>query len=312
MSLTTTEFLSFTANISGATFTSVANVTNTTQFGAVEDNNGNDQVDFSGGGTNNDGFVTGGNEAPFSGYTTIINGNEYAIFQSGPNFVIPHLGELSVSDIANPLTVTFNIAAVSVQNCFLAGTAVRGATGDKAIEDLRPGDTILTASGAEVPVKWLGVQTVSTRFGPAERVMPVRIRAGALGDGLPLRDLTLTADHALLIDGLLINAGALVNGTTIDWVPLGEFGDGYTVYHVETEDHDIILAEGMPAETFIDYVGRAAFDNHAEYLDLYGAERIIPEMAHLRISTQRLLPEAIRARLGIGGAGADRDLRLTG
>ena len=72
-----------------------------------------------------------------------------------------------------------------------------------------------------------------------------------------------------------------------------------TVYRVKTENHEMILANGVPAETFIDYVGRAAFDNHAEYLDLYGCERLIPEMPAPRISTARLLPEAIRARLGI-------------
>tara|TARA_A100001391_G_scaffold145193_1_gene102781 strand:+ start:513 stop:761 length:249 start_codon:yes stop_codon:yes gene_type:complete len=72
-----------------------------------------------------------------------------------------------------------------------------------------------------------------------------------------------------------------------------------TVYRVKTENHEMILANGVPAESFIDYVGRAAFDNHAEYLDLYGCEQLIPEMPAPRISTARLLPEAIRARLGI-------------
>ena len=44
---------------------------------------------------------------------------------------------------------------------------------------------------------------------------PVRVSAGALGNGLPHTELVLTADHALIIDGLAINTGALVNGTTI-------------------------------------------------------------------------------------------------
>ncbi|WP_420853576.1 Hint domain-containing protein [Roseicyclus persicicus] len=170
------------------------------------------------------------------------------------------------------------------------------------MEDLRPGDLVLTADGRSVPVKWVGRQTLVTRFGPPERLMPVRVQAGALGDGLPKRDLVLTADHALLVDDLLINAGALVNGSTIDWVPLSELGARFIVYHVETEDHDIILAEGAPAETFVDYVGRQAFDNYAEYVALYGDERIITEAPYPRISTPRLLPPALKARLGIGKA----------
>lgn len=186
--------------------------------------------------------------------------------------------------------------------CFLTGTGIATANGVCAVEDLQIGDLVLTADGQTVPVKWIGRQAVATQFGPAERRMPVRVRAGALGDGLPVRDLTLTADHALLIDGLLINAGALVNGSSIDYVPLCELGDSYTVYHIETENHDVILAEGAPAETYIDYVARRAFDNYAEYVDLYGEDRTIPEMPHARMSSARHLPPALAARLGIARA----------
>ena len=98
-------------------------------------------------------------------------------------------------------------------------------------------------------------------------MQPVRIRAGALGNGLPHSDLTVTADHGMVIDGLIINASALINGTTIDWVPMDELPDRVTYYHVETEDHDVILANGAPAETFVDAVTRSHFDNHQEYLE---------------------------------------------
>jgi hypothetical protein len=181
--------------------------------------------------------------------------------------------------------------------CFLTGTRIATPCGARPVEALGPGDPILTAEGRTVPVRFNFHQTVSTRFHMAERLQPVRVRAGALGGGLPERDLVLTADHALLVDGLLVNAGALVNGGSIDWVPVSELGERFTVYHVETEDHDIILAEGAPAETFIDYVGRQVFDNYADYVALYGEERIITEAPYPRISTPRLLPPALRARL---------------
>jgi hypothetical protein len=182
-------------------------------------------------------------------------------------------------------------------NCFLAGTAIATADGEAAVETLSVGDTIVTHDGRAVRVKWVGRQTVFTRFGIAERLMPVRITAGALAHGVPHRDLVLTADHALLIDGLLINAGALVNGGSIDWVPLREFGGSYTVYHVETEHHDVLVAEGAPAETFIDYQGRRGFHNYAEYLDLYGDDRTIAEMPIPRVSAARLVPRGLRDRL---------------
>jgi hypothetical protein len=184
-------------------------------------------------------------------------------------------------------------------NCFLAGTRIDTPSGPVAVENLRVGDLILTADGASVGVLWVGRQTISTRFAPAARLMPVCIDAGALGHRLPRRHLRVTADHALLIDGVLVTAGALVNGSTIRHLALSDFGGSYTVYHIETEAHEIILAEGMRAETYIDYVGRQAFENHAEYLALYGADRPIAEMPQPRITTARHLPPALRARLGM-------------
>lgn len=195
--------------------------------------------------------------------------------------------------------------------CFARDTQISTQDGAVAVQSLAIGDHVTTADGQSVPVKWIGHQTVLPFFAPHERLTMVRLRAGALGAGLPVRDLKLTTDHALLIDGLLINAGALVNGYSIDWVPLSELGDGFTVYHVETENHDIILAEGAPSETFVDHATRQAFDNYQEYVDLYGVEPAITELPHIRVSAQRLLPDAIKARLGIGQdvAKADELLR---
>ncbi|MBM2295172.1 hypothetical protein JQW95_25130, partial [Sulfitobacter pseudonitzschiae] len=81
---------------------------------------------------------------------------------------------------------------------------------------------------------------------------------------------------------------------------LSEMPSEFTYYHVETEHHDEILANGAASETFIDYVGRKGFDNYLEYLDLYGADRIIPEMKRLRVSAKRLLPPQLAQRLGAG------------
>ncbi|MCR9271769.1 MULTISPECIES: Hint domain-containing protein [Mameliella] len=181
--------------------------------------------------------------------------------------------------------------------CFLAGTGMATPDGARAVEDLAPGDLLRTLDGRDVPVRWVGRTTVSTGFGPAERLMPVRIRAGALGDGLPLRDLLLTADHALYLDGMLVNAGALVDGAGIAQVPLSRMGERYTVYHVETEAHEVLLAEGAPAESYVDYAGRRSFDNFADYMARYGTERVIPEMACARISSRRQVPERLRKRL---------------
>lgn len=201
--------------------------------------------------------------------------------------------EFNFSNNVSSQTEIVEINAV----CFLTGTAIATPDGPRAVETLTPGDAILTAQGRVVPMRFNFHQTIATRFGPAERLMPVRVAKGALGGGLPERDLTLTADHALLVDGLLINAGALVNGTTITRVPLSEFGGRYTVHHIETEAHDLILAEGTPAETYIDYVARRSFDNYGDYTALHGSDRMIPELPLPRIATARMLPPALKARV---------------
>ena len=127
----------------------------------------------------------------------------------------------------------------------------------------------------------------------------VRIKAGALGNH---SDLYLTGDHGMIIDGLVINASALVNGHSINWVPMAETPNRYTVYHVETENHDVIVANGAASETYLDMPGRKVFENFQEYLDLYGAERLICENPMPRISSARLVPESIKNRLSLVSA----------
>jgi len=199
----------------------------------------------------------------------------------------------------NPAGEVFSLTSLTgTPVCFAKDTQIATPGGEVAVQDLSAGDRVLTADGEAKEVLWVGRQSFDTRMGVPPNLRLVRIQAGALGDGLPRRDLEVTADHGIVLDGLVINAAALVNGTTIGWVPPREAGNQITIYHVETEGHDVILAEGAPTETFIDYLGRRAFDNYAEYMALYGEERVIPEMAHPRISSARLLPDAIRCKLG--------------
>ncbi|WP_146199961.1 Hint domain-containing protein [Roseicyclus mahoneyensis] len=185
--------------------------------------------------------------------------------------------------------------------CFLQGTLIRTSAGDVAVEKLAIGDKLLTAAGAATTVEWIVRQSVSPRFG-GSTMLPVRIKAGGLGHGLPETDLYVSADHGLILDDLMINAGALVNGTTITVMSAADLPDRITYYHVETTSHEVILANGTPAETFIDYAGRQRFDNYAEYVELFGADRPLAEMARARISAARHLPAALRRHLGLTSA----------
>ena len=192
------------------------------------------------------------------------------------------------------LPITYSTAPFTV--CFLAGTRIATPAGESPVEDLAVGGLVLTADGRAAPVKWVGIQTVVSVFADPLRSFPIRITAGALGEGLPARDLRVSPDHALFLDGVLVQAGALVNGTTI--VRETAMPERFAWFHVELEDHALILAEGVPAETFLDTVTRRRFDNFADYVALYGdTGPVIAELPAPRIKSARQLPAALRDRL---------------
>ena len=225
----------------------------------------------------------------------------YAIFTNDVGIYIPY--NKAEGDIAPQAlmggTSTFVGDGPQVFNCFATGTTIATPDGERAVETFQPGDRVLTRDGRSVPVVWVARQTVANPRAVELARRPVRIEAGALGPGLPAAPLTVTGDHALLFGGLLINAGALVNGTSIRLVPLAEMPTKFTWWHLELEEHEAIVANGVAAESFIDYNGRSGFDNYGEYRDLAGSERHIVEMPLARICSQRLLPDELRGFLGI-------------
>ena len=129
--------------------------------------------------------------------------------------------------------------------------------------------------------------------------LPICIKAGALGDGLPRRDLYVSGGHAVLIDGHLIQASALVNGSTIiqtqpeDW----DKQRPITYYNIELEKHELITAEGLTVESFYDSLERSGWDNYADYLALYGSEQPLQELPLPRVYFPHELSSALRQRL---------------
>ncbi len=142
--------------------------------------------------------------------------------------------------------------------CYRAGTRILTPRGEVAVEHLAVGDVVLTEAGPARPVRWVGHRRVDCRRHPRpELVWPVRVRAGAFGDGLPRRDLLLSPDHALLLDGALIPVKYLINGAAIAQERVATVH----YFHVELDRHDIVLAEGLPAESYLDTGYRSAFAN---------------------------------------------------
>ena len=218
---------------------------------------------------------------------------KYFLFSKDPDLESGMKLNLNASSGPGDLhNANWNLSTGSpVTCCFLAGTAVMTPDGEVTVEILQPGDKVVLSDGRVAPISWLGVQTVSTRFADPLRVLPIRIAAGALADGLPKRDLLVSRDHAILLDGLLVQAGAMVNGLSITREP--SMPEIFRYYHVEVADHSCILAEGVPAETFVDNVSRMAFDNWKEHT----APASVQEMGLPRVKFVRQLPSALRGKL---------------
>src|SRR5207237_3923542 len=141
--------------------------------------------------------------------------------------------------------------------CFCRGTMIETAGGEVPVEQLAVGDRIRTLSGALKPIVWIGFgRDLVTRANKLAR--PVIVRAGALADNVPVRDLYLTHGHALYLDDVLIPVEHLVNHRSILW---DEGARVVEYYHIELDDHDVVLANGAPAESYYDAANRALFHN---------------------------------------------------
>lgn len=150
--------------------------------------------------------------------------------------------------------------------CFTRGTRIRTERGEVNVEELRVGDRAVTAAGAVRPIVWVGERLVECRRHPRpELVYPVRVGAHAFAENQPRRDLRLSPDHALFLDGVLVPVKYLVDGACI----VQEKVARVHYFHVELDQHDIMLAEGLAAESYLDTGNRAQFANGAAHINLH-------------------------------------------
>lgn len=142
--------------------------------------------------------------------------------------------------------------------CFLPGTQIATPLGEVPVERLKAGDEILTLHGAARAISWIGKgQALATR-GQRNGVTPVIVTKGALADNIPNRELRITKGHSLYIDDVLIPVEYLVNHRSILW---DDHAQQVIFYHIELETHDVLLANGTPAETYRDDDNRWMFGN---------------------------------------------------
>ncbi|MDR3665165.1 MAG: Hint domain-containing protein, partial [Mycobacterium sp.] len=200
---------------------------------------------------------------------------------------------VDISDGGSPTSsdfyATYNGGYVQITSdmpCFLRGTRIATLRGEVAVENLRIGDLVVTAIGGALPVKWIGTRGFITRLVNEHHraaMLPIRIAAGALGEGSPVRDLYVSPEHMLCLDDVLIPADKLLNGTTVTRA------DGLDVvqyFHIELPRHAVLYAEGALAESFLDTGNRNMFANVLNYLELGCDLDAPPQPACLPIVTE--------------------------
>jgi len=185
----------------------------------------------------------------------------------------PAVGQDSFADggdgAATPVSTTdlqeLNVLGYSLA-CYVSGTRIRTDAGDVAIENLAVGDLVVTASGKCRPIVWIGRRKLDLRkHRDPKTVWPVRVTRDAFGEGLPHRELWLSPGHNIAFDGVLTPISALVNGASIAQIPR----DTVEYWHVELEAHDVLYAEGLPSETYLDCGNRAAFENGGVFIEAH-------------------------------------------
>lgn len=167
------------------------------------------------------------------------------------------------TDVTTPGTVMSSEGALQ---CFAAGTCIETADGPIPVENLAEGDEVCLISGAAAPIVWIGRRTIDLLSHPKpERVGPIRIAPHAFGLGRPYRPLWLSPDHAVFVEGVLIPVKFLMNGSTITQ----NVAAAVTYYHVELARHDVVLAEWLPVETYLETGNRSAFENGGGVIQLH-------------------------------------------
>jgi len=148
--------------------------------------------------------------------------------------------------------------------CFVSGTLIATRRGSVPVDDLRPGDEVITMDHGFQPIRWIGSTTV-----PADgRLAPVVIRRGAMGNE---RDLRVSPQHRMLVRGwhvelmfgrqeALVPAKALINDETVFQLE----GGSVEYFHILFDRHELVYAEGIPSESFHPgHVGMGAFSEDA-------------------------------------------------
>jgi hypothetical protein len=143
--------------------------------------------------------------------------------------------------------------------CFTPGTLIETPAGPRPVETLTAGDVVRTLDNGPQPLTWARQTTLtSLRVGLHPELRPILIRAHALGRNRPARDMKVSPQHRILIDGwraemlfaereVLVAAAHMVDDRMILRCP--EVAE-LTYIHLQCAAHEVLISDGLPTESF--------------------------------------------------------------
>lgn len=201
--------------------------------------------------------LTAAGEATVTIYRVEIAGNFMGYVASGPladgvtyNYTTSNVMPNNAPDTSDP-------SAIVDIPCFVAGTLIETPDGLREIETLQAGDLVRNRAGDMVRLRWIGYRSIVPQFHQRQQLFPVRIMRGALGNGCPSRDLMVSPNHRVVMDGPEVElvfgeAEAFVAAKFLVGLP-GIFLDlsvtEVSYVHLLFDDHQVIMAEGLASES---------------------------------------------------------------
>jgi hypothetical protein len=175
-------------------------------------------------------------------------------------------GAYSAGDFKLTQTNSDNLDTITTAACFMRGSRLLTDDGYVAIEELRVGDHVVTRSGATRAITWIGHREVDcARHPQPEKVWPICVSRNAFAEGVPSRDLWLSPGHGVFAEGVIVLIETLINERSI----VQHSAPSVEYWHVELDEHDIVFAEGLPSESYLDTGNRACFANGGEFIELH-------------------------------------------
>lgn len=231
---------------------------------------GGDGADVLSGGGGRDVFIAGAGDTVFGGeggddFDTLdlrplgAFGRTSIVYGGGDD----EDGRVDILDGSGSVTGSFDFSGIEAiirgaVPCFTPGTLIVTNRGDCLVEDLAPGDMVLTRDDGFCPIRWIGRREVSeAELLLSPRFQPVLISQGALGNNLPLRDMRVSPQHRMLVTGtraemmfgeyeVLVPAIHLINDGTVRRCTQKTV----TYLHVLFDQHQIICGDGAWSESF--------------------------------------------------------------